>query len=263
MRVVSTACSNTEIVCALGLEELLVGVDDHSDYPADVVAELPRVGPDLGVDVEKVVALDPDLVLASLTVPGHEDVVRTLREAGLDVLAPEPVSLDDVYRDIRLIAARVGEPARGERLALDLQERFSDELPRPRDPNGSGTPSVLVQWWPSPVIAPGRLSWVNDLIALAGGRNPLAGEDVKSRPLTIEEVVETDPDVIVLSWCGIAPDKVRTDVVTGNADFARLSAIRKQRVFRIPEAILGRPSPRLAEGYQELREVIDRVSAAA
>ncbi|MEE2777527.1 MAG: helical backbone metal receptor, partial [Acidobacteriota bacterium] len=92
MRVVSTACSNTEIVCALGLEELLVGVDDHSDYPADVVAELPRVGPDLGVDVEKVVALEPDLVLASLTVPGHEEVVQSLREAGLNVLAPEPVS---------------------------------------------------------------------------------------------------------------------------------------------------------------------------
>src|SRR5687767_10391073 len=72
VRIVSTACSNTEIVCALGCAGLLVGVDDHSDYPVEVVKRLPRVGPDLGIDVERVKALQPDLVLASLTVPGHE-----------------------------------------------------------------------------------------------------------------------------------------------------------------------------------------------
>jgi ABC-type hemin transport system substrate-binding protein len=65
MRVVSHSCSNTEIVCALGCAHLLVGVDDHSDYPEDVVAGLPRVGPDLGRRVDEVVALRPDLVLAS------------------------------------------------------------------------------------------------------------------------------------------------------------------------------------------------------
>ena len=62
MRIVSLACSNTEIVCALGCADLLVGVDDHSDHPEDVVARLPKVGPDLEIDVDRVAALEPDLV---------------------------------------------------------------------------------------------------------------------------------------------------------------------------------------------------------
>ena len=78
MRVVSHTCSNTEIVCALGCAEMLVGVDDHSDYPVEVVSKLPRIGPDLGVDVERVKRLEPDLVLTSLTVPGHEKVIEAL-----------------------------------------------------------------------------------------------------------------------------------------------------------------------------------------
>ena len=73
MRVVSLTCSNTEIACALGCAGYLVGVDDHSDYPVDIVTKLPRVGPDLGIDVARVAALRPDLVLASLVAPvlGH------------------------------------------------------------------------------------------------------------------------------------------------------------------------------------------------
>ena len=83
MRVVSLACSNTEIVCALGCAHMLVGVDSHSDRPQEVVDGLPKVGPDLEIDIDAVAALKPDLVLASLTVPGHEEVVAGLEKASL------------------------------------------------------------------------------------------------------------------------------------------------------------------------------------
>ena len=78
MRLVTLTCSSTEIVCALGCGELLVGCDSHSDHPPEVVQKLPRVGKDLEIDAEKVHALKPDLVIASLTVPGHEKVVAAL-----------------------------------------------------------------------------------------------------------------------------------------------------------------------------------------
>lgn len=259
MRVVSLACSNTEIVCALGCADLLVGVDDHSDFPPDVVARLPRVGPDLTPDIARVTALEPDLVLATLTVPGHERVIEELEAAGLPYIAPEPVSLDDVYRDIEDIGARLGVPERAREVEAAMRRELGPSTPAGDD--ATDRPSILVEWWPKPVIAPGRFSWVDELIALAGGSNPLGHESVKSRPLSDDEVREIDPAAIVLSWCGVPFDKYRPDVVYGNPAWKSLAAIAGRQVHCVPEAFLGRPSPRLVEGFQALRGVVESVLA--
>jgi iron complex transport system substrate-binding protein len=258
VRVVSLTCSNTEIVAALGLADLLVGVDDHSDWPPEVVAGLPRVGPDLHIDVERVAALRPDLVLASLTVPGHERVVESLERAGLPYVAPEPTSLADVARDVREVARLLGEPERGETVAAAFERELGLDAAAPPEAPSAGRrrPRILLQWWPKPVIAPGRLSWASELIALAGGESPLAGEDVKSRPVPDDEVREMAPDAVVLSWCGVAPEKVRPDVVLGNPAWQDLDFVRRRRVYRLPEALVGRPSPRLVEGYRALSSIV-------
>ncbi|MDH3207819.1 MAG: helical backbone metal receptor, partial [Gemmatimonadota bacterium] len=157
MRIVSLACSNTEIVCALGCSDLLVGVDDHSDFPVAVVQGLPKVGPDLEIDIERVAALEPDLVLATLTVPGHERVVERLTEAGLPFIAPEPVSIEDVYRDIREIGGLLEVGDRAERIISAMRAELDVAVEPSMD-----APSVLIQWWPKPVITPGRRSWATD-----------------------------------------------------------------------------------------------------
>lgn len=252
MRVVSLNCSNTEIVCALGCAGLLVGVDDHSDFPAAVVQPLPRVGPDLDPDMARIKALAPDLVLASLTVPGHEKVLDNLTRAGLEFIAPEPITLHDVYRDIRRIAGALGAEPAAEQVAAEMYasiaaNRYTGDTPRP---------SILVQWWPKPVIAPGRLSWVNDLIELAGARNPLGAEAVKSRPLENREICELDPDIIIMAWCGVKPHKYRAKVICDKPEWAGLKAVRDQRVYPVPEAYLGRPSPRLTSGSRALRSLV-------
>jgi iron complex transport system substrate-binding protein len=254
MRVVSLTCSNTEIVAALGCAGMLVGVDDHSDWPAEVVAGLPRVGPDLQIDVARVAALEPDLVLASLTVPGHEKVVAALESAGLPFVAPEPTSLADVARDVRQIAELLGVAERGKEVAAAMERELGLDAARVEEP--AYRPRLLLQWWPKPVIAPGRLSWASELIALAGGENPLAGEEVKSRPLTDDEVRQMAPDAMVLSWCGVAPEKVRPEVVLANPAWQDLDFVRRKRVYLVPEALLGRPSPRLVEGYRALTGIV-------
>jgi iron complex transport system substrate-binding protein len=252
MRIVSLTCSNTEIVCALGAADLLVGVDDHSDYPEHVVARLPRVGPDLGIDVAKVSALAPDLVLASLTVPGHERVVAELAAAGLPFIAPAPTRLEHVYRDVREIGERIGRAARAEVLARELE----DELGVSATPSGS---KVLVEWWPKPVIVPGRDSWASDLIARAGGIGALAHEPVKSRPISDDEARALDPDAIVIAWCGVPFDKYRPDVVYRRPAWQDVRALRRRQVHCISEAYLGRPGPRLVEGLRALRAIIQRL----
>ena len=256
MRIVSLACSNTEIVWALGCADMLVGVDDHSDWPEDVVGPLPKVGPDLEIDVDKVAALEPDLVLATLTVPGHEKVVERLEAAGLPFIAPEPVSLDDVYRDVEHIGGLLGVPERAAEVVAEMKAAL--DAPEPPD----DAPTVMIQWWPKPVITPGRLSWATDVIRAAGGRALLGSEDIKSRPMTDDEVAELAPDAVVLSWCGVHPDKYRPDVVLRNEEWQQLDFVRENRVFCIGEPYLGRPGPRLVDGVRLMREVIDSIRLA-
>lgn len=251
MRVVSLACSNTEIVCALHCAGLLVGVDNHSDRPAEVVASLPRVGPDLSIDIAAVAQLEPDLVLASLSVPGHEKVVAGLEAAGLPYLAPEPVSLNDVYRNVLEIAGALGVPERAEVLVADMKKHLTSP------PSVTPRPKILVQWWNRPTISPGRKSWVDDLIRAAGGENALA-EDVKSRPLSDEEVCALAPDALVISWCGVDPAKYRPDVLYRNPALQNLAAVREGHVYCIPEAYLGRPGPGLVRGFDALLEVVGK-----
>jgi iron complex transport system substrate-binding protein len=126
----------------------------------------------------------------------------------------------------------------------------------PAPPADDECPAILVEWWPKPVIAPGRRSWVDDLIARAGGSNPLGGEEVKSRPMSDEEVRAVNPDAIVLSWCGVPFEKYRTDVVYANPLWRDVAAIAARQVHCIPEAFLGRPSPRLIDGFRALRGVV-------
>lgn len=251
MRVVSLTCSNTEIVCALGLEHMLVGVDDHSDHPPDVVNALPRVGPDLGIDIDAVAQLKPDLVLASLTVPGHEKVLEGLDAAALPYVAPEPTTIADMLRDVRDIAAHLGHADRGQALADALQAEL--DVPVPAGPR----PRILVEWWPKPVIVPGRDSWVTELIARAGGINPLADDPCKSRPVTDAEVQHWAPDAVVICWCGVPFHRYRPDVVEKRTAWANTPAVQNQQIHCISEAFLGRPGPRLVEGLRALRKVVD------
>src|SRR5271156_5240320 len=153
---------------------MLVGVDDHSDYPVEVVRDLPRIGPDLGVDVERVKRLSPDLVLSSLTVPGHEKIIEALEAAKLPLLVVEPISLEHVYADIERIARALGVEDRGRQLVAEMRGQAAATAGYSRS-----RPSILVEWWPKPVIVPGKRSWVSDMIAAVGATNPWSDRDCK------------------------------------------------------------------------------------
>ena len=255
MRIVSHTCSNTEIVCALGAGRRLVGVDADSDFPPEEVARLPKLGRDLELDVRQVEALRPDLVLTSLTVPGHERIVAALKDAGLPVLVIDPIGLDGVFDSIVQVAEALGQLKRGRTLVAQMQADMPPvEPPGPR-------PKVLVEWWPKPVIAPARQSWVNDLLRLAGGVNPFEGRDGKSAEVTAADARAAAPDAIVMSWCGVKEEKYRRDIVERREGWAEVPAVQRGRIFPVTEAWLGRPGPRLVEGYRALARICADVAA--
>lgn len=250
LRVVSHTCSNTEIASALGCGRLLVGVDADSDFPAEVVATLPKLGRDLELDVAATAALKPDLVLTSLTVPGHERIVAALRAEGLPIVVVDPVGLDGVYDSIVQVGEALGVLSRARALVAWMQSAMP-----PVEPRGA-RPRLLVEWWPKPVIAPARQSWVTDLVRLAGGLNPLAGREGKSVEVADADARAAAPDAIVMSWCGVKEDKYRAEVVARRPGWADVPAVRHGRIHRVSEAFLGRPGPRLVEGYRALAQIV-------
>lgn len=254
MRIASLTCSNTEIVCALGLGAQLVGIDDHSDHPVCVVKDLPRLGPDLSIDIDALEQLSPDIVLASLTVPGHEKVVAAISARGMKYIAPDPRSLSDIFRDVMDIAQLLGVPTRGEALVGWMKKGLSSCTAESR------SLSVLVEWWPRPVYVPGERSWVNQMLELAGAVNPWHQELAHSLEVSAEEAIEKDPAAVVISWCGIDPDRYQPAKVLSREGWEQISAIRNQRVFCIPEAYLGRPGPRVVDGVRRLRSVVETVA---
>lgn len=235
LRLASLVASNSDILAALGLSGWVVAVDHHSDAPGLKGAR--RVGLDLDIDVQALAQTRPELVLASLSVPGQDRVVAAVQAAGLPTLVLDPVTLPEMFADIR----RVGEVTGTAERAEQVVEEFGREL-RSLRTDFSHPPRVLVEWWPRPIIAAARESWVTDLLAALGAENALAERAGRSTPLTLDEVRAARPDLIVCSWCGAK--KLRPEVIEARGLGVPVVAIH--------ESGLGRPGPRLIEGARQL-----------
>ncbi|MFT2718445.1 helical backbone metal receptor [Deinococcus sp. A31D244] len=240
LRLASLTCSNTDILHALGVTRQLVAVDSHSDGPG--LEHAARLGPDLNIDVDALIAARPDLVLASLSVPGMERVVDAVQAAGLPTLILDPISVPGVLHDIRVVGAATGQPEHAHAVA-DALERDLGALHHAH----ARPPRVLVEWWPRPIIAATRDSWVTDLLGGLGAVNALADRAGRSTPLTLDDVRAARPDLIVCSWCGAK--KLRPEVIEARGLGVPVVAIH--------ESGLGRPGPRLLEGARQLRAALD------
>ncbi|MFC4425662.1 helical backbone metal receptor [Deinococcus navajonensis] len=242
LRLASLTSSNSDILAALGVADWVVAADSHSDAPG--LEGALRVGPDLNIDVAAVASTRPELVLASLSVPGMERVVAELQAAGLPALVLDPVSVAQTLADVRAVGVAIGRGEEGERLARDLERQLAGlrgEFSRP--------PRVIVEWWPRPIIVATQESWVTELLDLLGAENALADREGRSRPLTLEEVRAARPDLIVCSWCGAK--RLRPELIEARGLGVPVVAIH--------ESGLGRPGPRLLEGAQALRAALDRL----
>lgn len=251
MRVVSICPSNTEIMWILGLTDHLVGLDRSSDHPPEI-QRLPRVGPDLSVDVEKIQGLKADLVLSSSSVPGMERNLSDLDASGLRHVVVDATNLDGVYDSIRLVGRLFGVGRRAEEVVSDMKRRLDDvrrksrRFPRPA--------RVYLEWWPKPLIVPGRQCWTNEMMEIAGGENVYADLDTRSTPVTSEDVVRRAPDVMLTCWCGVPHQSQRPGKLPEREGWKHIPAVVTGHVFAAEECYFGRPGPRIVEGVEWLHE---------
>jgi iron complex transport system substrate-binding protein len=251
-RLVSIAPSNAEIVGALGAMQRLVGTESSSDFPPEVL-RLPRLGPDLAVDLDALAALEPDLVLASLTVPGMERNVAGLDALGLPMLVTAPTCLADIRADIRRIGAALDA---AERAAAVVATMDADLAALRAQARGRPPVRVFLEWWHEPMFTPGAACWSNELIEAAGGVNVFRALPGQSAQVEPDAVVAADPQVIFLAWCGVPFDKLRPERVLRRRELAGVSAIRAGRVYAVDESLLGRPGPRVVQGVAAMAAAI-------
>lgn len=247
-RIVSLVPSVTEIVFALGGEERLVGVTDFCDWPPAARGK-PSVGGMVAPSLEAIVALRPDIVVA--TDEGNSEATfDQLARLGIPVYVVHAHDLDDVMA----LIARLGELAgRGaavppfvERLRARVRRVVAAVRPYPR-------PRVLYVLWPEPVIVPGRDGLVTELIELAGGTSVTATLPGAYPRLSLEAVVASKPEVIILARHG--GGETPTIRTTWNR-LATVPAIQAGRVDAVAGELLHRYGPRVVDGLEMLARII-------
>lgn len=253
VRVISICPSNTELMEFLGLTHLLVGVDDFSDWPAQV-ANLPRLGPDLSINMDLVEELKPDMVLASLSVPGMEKNVEALVERGIPHIVLNPQSLSDIEEDLIKTAEVLEQRERGIDAAKEF--RFRIEKVKERGKTIQDRPALYWEWWPKPIFTPGKINWLTEISEIAGARNIFSDVELASVQTDWEDVLSRKPDFICLAWVGVRKAKVQKSVVTKRPGYEKLDYKNESQILILEEELYCRPSPRLVEGLEKLYKII-------
>ncbi|MGF2617628.1 cobalamin-binding protein [Rossellomorea vietnamensis] len=253
MRIVSICPSNTEVADYLGLSSSLVGVDDFSDYPEEVNA-LPRLGPDLSINMDLVEDLQPDLILASLSVPGMEKNIKELQKRNLPYIVTDPQSFEDIADDLLTVGKACGVEAE----AIEKQKQFRGKINLLKEAAAKtdSAPELYWEWWPKPVFTPGKINWLTELSVLAGARNIYRDVELASIQTDWEDVLTRNPDYICLAWVGVRREKVNPAIVKKRAGWNTLKAVADDRILVLQEELYCRPSPRLLDGALKLGKIL-------
>lgn len=251
VRVVSLASSNTELVYALGLQDKLVGVDDYSDYPAEAKNK-EKVGSFSKPSVEKIVSLAPDLVLA--TNIHVKAVLPELEKRGLTVVVFQPPKLERVQSNLELLAKIGAKADVGAKVAGEFQRRVEAVTSKTR--SLATRPRVFFELSPD-LISAGADTFLDDLIAKAGGENIARDAQGPWPKLSPESIVLKDPEVIVLSDMGSERGGVTIDMVKARPGWSAISAVKTGRIVPLEDVdIVNRPGPRAVDGLDFLARTI-------
>ena len=254
MKLISICPSNTEIVAYLGLTSTLIGVDNYSDWPEDVQS-LPKLGPDLNIDMDKVEKLKPDLVLASLSVPGMERNIEELKQRNIPyIIVPNPKTLTEVGECLLFVGKATNTEEKAKRLhekytlILENYRLLAKQVQRPK--------SLYWEWWAKPIFTPGATNWLTEISELAGGVNVFQDKEQASVQTDWEEVKKRNPDVICIVWVGVQKEKVNPKVILKRAESEQMNAIENNHLYILEEPLFCRPSPRLLLGLNKIASIL-------
>jgi iron complex transport system substrate-binding protein len=236
-RIVCLTEETVETLYLLGEQDLIVGVSGYAVRPPRVRREKPRVSAFISADIPKILALEPDLVLAFSDL--QADIVSDLVRAGIAIHVFNQRDAAGILAMIRLLGAMVGAAEQADRLARSYEERLAKIASAVRP---SVKPKVYFEEWDDPLIS--GIGWVSELIEIAGGEDILPKlrlqQAAKDRIISPDVVRAAAPDVILASWCGkkVAPDKIRK-----RPGWNEIPAVRNDRIVEIKSPLILQPGP--------------------
>jgi len=251
-RIISLAPHVTELLFAAGAGGQVVGAVEYSDYP-EAAKSIPRVGNNLQLDLERIVALKPDLIVVWLHGNSQRQLDKLLK-LGIPVFYNEPHRLPDIARSLE----QIGRLAGTEAVALPAARAFSAREAELRA-RYAGRPPVRVfyQVWEKPLMTINGNQIINDVITLCGGQNVFADLKPLVPPVSIEAVLNADPEAIGTAII----DANRQNGLENWKQWPHLTATARNNFFLIPADLISRPTPRVLDGAQQLCEDLDKARA--
>jgi iron complex transport system substrate-binding protein len=248
-RIIALAPSITEIIFALEQQDRLKGTTQYSNYPAEA-AKLTKVGSYVRLDLERIVALRPDLCIA-IKDGNPKGTIDRLQSLNIPVFAVNPHNLESMMQAIQRIGGILNASAKAKALVEDMRRRMQrvDALVSRIERR----PRVFIQIGISPVISAGRNTFIHELIVRAGGVNVAAGNSAYPH-FSREQVFALAPDVLIITSMSRSGGFEKA-----KADWNRLSdmaAVRENRIYTVNSDVFYRPSPRLLDALEILTRLL-------
>lgn len=243
-RIVSMAPSITELFYKMNLEEYLVGRTDYCDYPKEA-STISSVGTLTTPDIEKIVSLEPDLVIASTHF--SEESQKQLEDIGVPILVMQDQNnMEDVYTLIETVGTIFHEEDQAGNIIKEMKASIEETT---RAVEGFAPPSVyyVVGFGEYGDYTAGGDTFVGQLISLAGGDN--IAKDMEGWSYTLESLIEKDPDIIIL------PEEMREEFLASD-NYKEISAVKNGKVYGVDKSILERPGYRNSQGVRVLAEIL-------
>lgn len=244
-KIVALAPNVTEVLFALGLGDKIVAASEFSDYPAEA-ASIETVGGASGFDMERIVELEPDLVITNGMVQGLPEAM-----SGADIASAGyyPQSLDQVIEQIRQIAELTNTKAQGEAIIKDMNARKDAVV---ASVQGLPQPTVFYEVWGDPLMVAGKGSFINEMITLVGAKD-IAGDSEPYSNYDLEQLIANDPEIYLIND---GDPSLTKETVAARPGYADLKAVKEGKVLSIHADLISRPGPRLIDGLEELADLL-------
>ncbi len=251
-RIVALTASDCEILYAIGAGDKLVGRGTYCDYPEEVL-EVPEVNSGEDMNIEEVIALNPDVLLMS-DMAQTEEQVQMLEDAGIKVVVSEAKDIEGVYTAIGMIGALMGQDERAAEVVDGMKDTFAELSEKA---TGDGTQTVYFEVSPLEygLWTAGTNTFMDEIATMLGVKNCFADVDGWGE-ISEEQVLERNPDFIVTITMYFGEGPTPTEEILSRKGWENVTAVQNQKILNLQNDELSRPAPRLADGAKLLYDFI-------